>query len=83
VKALTFQGVRTIGYEPVPDPAILAPGDAIVQVSLAAICGSDLHVYRGREPGLAAGTVMGHELAGHWRKARRPTRCSTGRGMAV
>lgn len=31
---------------------------------VAAVCGSDLHVYRGLETGLDAGTVMGHELAG-------------------
>ncbi len=64
MRALTFQGIRTIRHETVPDPAILAPGDAIVQVRLAAICGSDLHVYHGRETGIDAGTVMGHELVG-------------------
>jgi threonine dehydrogenase-like Zn-dependent dehydrogenase len=64
MKALTYQGVGIIGYETVPDPAILAPGDAIVAVSLAAICGSDLHVYHGRELGMDAGTVMGHEFVG-------------------
>lgn len=64
MKALTFQGIRTIVHETVPDPTIRAPGDAIVEVRLAAICGSDLHVYHGREVGLDAGTVMGHEFVG-------------------
>ena len=35
-----------------------------MRVRAAAICGSDLHVYRGNETGLDAGTVMGHEFAG-------------------
>jgi threonine dehydrogenase-like Zn-dependent dehydrogenase len=48
----------------VPDPVILDPRDAIVRVELAAICGSDLHVYRGHEAGLDAGTVLGHEFMG-------------------
>ncbi len=33
-------------------------------VRLAAICGSDLHVWHGRETGLDPGTVMGHEFLG-------------------
>jgi threonine dehydrogenase-like Zn-dependent dehydrogenase len=36
----------------------------IVRVRVAAVCGSDLHVYRGLETGLDAGTVMGHEFVG-------------------
>ena len=31
---------------------------------MAGICGSDLHVYHGRETGLDHGTVMGHEFTG-------------------
>lgn len=64
MKALVFEGIRKIACATVPDPALAAPGDAIVRVRAAAICGSDLHVYRGLETGLDAGTVMGHELAG-------------------
>ncbi len=64
MKALTFHGIETIRYEEVPDPRILDPRDAIVKVSHTAICGSDLHVYHGREKGLDNGTVMGHEFAG-------------------
>lgn len=64
MKALTFGGARTIRHESLPDPVIHAPTDAIVKVRLAAICGSDLHVYHGRETGLDAGTIMGHEFAG-------------------
>jgi threonine dehydrogenase-like Zn-dependent dehydrogenase len=64
VKALVFEGVGRIGHATVPDPEIRDAGDVIVRVEAAAVCGSDLHVYRGLEAGLDAGTVMGHEFAG-------------------
>lgn len=62
--ALTFHGKERIEYETAPDPRIESPTDAIVKVELTAICGSDLHVYHGRETGLDIGTVMGHEFSG-------------------
>ncbi|MCB0294886.1 MAG: alcohol dehydrogenase catalytic domain-containing protein [Calditrichaeota bacterium] len=64
MKALTFRGTGRIEYETVPDPRLLAPGDVIVKTRLCAICGSDMHVYHGRERGLDPGTVMGHEFIG-------------------
>lgn len=64
MKALVFEGVGRVGHAEVDDPSILEPGDVVVRVRAAAVCGSDLHVYRGLETGLDAGTVMGHELAG-------------------
>src|SRR4029078_5181452 len=39
-------------------------GDAIVQVTTAGICGSDLHIIHGRDPGIRMGTIMGHEFTG-------------------
>ena len=64
MKALTFAGEQTIEHTAVPDPKIEAAGDAIVRVRQCAICGSDMHVYHGRETGLDHGTVMGHEFVG-------------------
>lgn len=64
MQALTFGGVETIIHQSVPDPAIMEPTDAIVQITLAGICGSDLHIYHGRETGIDNGTVMGHEFVG-------------------
>lgn len=46
-----------------PDPAIVEPGDAVVAVRAAGLCGSDLHPYEGREEVLP-GVVQGHELVG-------------------
>ena len=64
MQALIFGGVENIVYQTVPEPKILQPTDAIVQITLSSICGSDLHVYHGRETGLDEGTVMGHEFVG-------------------
>lgn len=62
--ALTFQSVESVGLETLPDPRIEAPTDALVAVELAGVCGSDLHVYHGREVGIDPGTAMGHEFVG-------------------
>jgi len=62
--AITFHSFENLHHESVPDPQIESPNDVIIKVHLAGICGSDLHVYHGREKGLDAGTVMGHEFVG-------------------
>jgi threonine dehydrogenase-like Zn-dependent dehydrogenase len=64
MRAITYQDVRRLRLDAVPDPGLEEPGDAIVEVERTAICGSDLHVYLGRERGLDPGTVMGHEFMG-------------------
>ena len=64
MKALTFRKVNELCYEDVPDPAILQPTDAIVEVDICGVCGSDLHVLEGRETGIDSGTVFGHEFSG-------------------
>lgn len=64
MKAVTFQDVERVRAENVPDPKLLDPRDAIVRVTHTAVCGSDLHVYHGRESGLDRGTIMGHEFVG-------------------
>lgn len=64
MKAITLHAPRDLRVETAPDPELCDPRDAIVRVTRTAICGSDLHVYHGRETGLDAGTVMGHEFVG-------------------
>ncbi|MFN7941642.1 MAG: alcohol dehydrogenase catalytic domain-containing protein [Thermoanaerobaculia bacterium] len=64
MRALVFEDVGRVAMATVADPALAAPGDAIVETEVAGLCGSDLHVYRGFEPGLDPGTPMGHELLG-------------------
>ena len=64
MKALVFKGPESISFDEVKEPEIESPLDAVIRVRLAGICGSDLHVYHGREKGLDPGTVMGHEYVG-------------------
>jgi len=64
MKAITFQDKQTLKYENIEDPSILKDDDAIVKVHIAGVCGSDLHVYHGRETGIDCGTAMGHEFVG-------------------
>ena len=64
MKAICFQAVESISTCDIADPQIENARDAIVQVSLAGLCGSDLHPFFGRETGLDVGSVMGHEMVG-------------------
>lgn len=64
MKAVVFKDVGQVAVEEVPDPEIVDPKDAIVRVTTAPICGSDLHLFNGRMPGLTPGTIIGHELVG-------------------
>jgi len=64
MRAITFRGVRDVVLQDVTEPRIQDASDVIVRVKLAAVCGSDLHPYLGRETGLDLGTVMGHEFLG-------------------
>ncbi len=63
MKAVVFHGPGDVRVEEVPEPTVQHPEDAVVQVTMAAICGTDLHPYRGTRP-LPPGTIMGHEFVG-------------------
>ncbi|OII27441.1 alcohol dehydrogenase catalytic domain-containing protein [Frigoribacterium sp. MCBA15_019] len=64
MKALTYQSVTNVSVEDVPDPTIIEPGDAVIKVTSAAICGSDLHLYDALGAFLDKGDVLGHETMG-------------------
>src|SRR5256885_324579 len=53
-----------VRVETVPEPKLINPRDAIVRVTLSAICGSDLHLYGGFVPGMVKGDILGHEFMG-------------------
>lgn len=61
---ICFLAPGRVEWRELGDPRIEQPADAIVQVEIAGLCGSDLHPFFGREVGLDAGTVMGHEFVG-------------------
>jgi threonine dehydrogenase-like Zn-dependent dehydrogenase len=52
-----------IRLDDVAEPAITAPTDAIIRITAACVCGSDLWPYRGVEP-VEQPTPMGHEYIG-------------------
>ena len=64
MKALCWQGKESVEMKNVIDPKILNPGDAIIKVTTAAICGSDLHLYDGFMPSMQKGDILGHETMG-------------------
>jgi threonine dehydrogenase-like Zn-dependent dehydrogenase len=64
MKAVCWYGTGDVRVERVPDPVILNPRDAIVKVTRAAVCGSDLHLYGGFVPGMKSGDILGHEFMG-------------------
>jgi threonine dehydrogenase-like Zn-dependent dehydrogenase len=62
MKAIVYHAPRDFRVDSVPDPKLLAPGDAIVRIERTAICGSDLHLWHGKP--LPVSFVMGHEFMG-------------------
>ncbi|TBH21113.1 alcohol dehydrogenase family protein [Thermus thermamylovorans] len=64
MRAVVYQGPFQVAVAEVPEPRLEAEGDAIVAVELAAICGSDLHIYHGKIAGVLPGAVLGHEFVG-------------------
>jgi threonine dehydrogenase-like Zn-dependent dehydrogenase len=64
MRATCWFGKEDVRVEQVPDPTILNPGDMIIRVTLAAICGSDLHLYGGYIPTMQKGDILGHETMG-------------------
>jgi alcohol dehydrogenase len=63
MKGTVFHGPHDVRVERVDDPTLQAPTDAIVRITRAGICGSDLHFYHGAFP-IAPGFVLGHEGVG-------------------
>jgi threonine dehydrogenase-like Zn-dependent dehydrogenase len=64
MRALCWFGKGDVRVEQVPDPVIQSPGDAIIEITSTAICGSDLHLYDGYMPTMEKGDILGHENMG-------------------
>lgn len=63
MRAVVFNGPFDVSVENVEDPKIEEPNDAIIRITTANICGSDLHPYEGRVE-MDSGMVIGHENMG-------------------
>lgn len=64
MRALTYHGSNDVRVETVPDPILKHEEDVILRVTATAICGSDLHLYRGKIPEVRDGDILGHEFMG-------------------
>ncbi|MDN3921535.1 zinc-dependent alcohol dehydrogenase [Roseateles violae] len=64
MKALTYHGAKDVRVENVADPILQQDDDIILRITATAICGSDLHIYRGKIPGMKGGDILGHEFMG-------------------
>ena len=63
MRATLMYGAGDVRVEDVPDPEVIEATDAVIRVTRACICGSDLWPYKTLEPS-ETGRVMGHEAIG-------------------
>ena len=63
MRATVMYGAGDVRIEDVPDPKIIEPTDALIRVTRACVCGSDLWPYQKMER-TDTGRVMGHEAIG-------------------
>lgn len=64
MKALTYIEQGKFALLDKPKPVLIDPRDAIVRVTLASICTSDLHIKHGSVPRAVPGITVGHEMVG-------------------
>src|SRR5271167_1779442 len=64
MKALVYQGPKSISVEERPRPKLEQPSDAVVKMVKTTICGTDLHILKGDVPTCTPGRILGHEGVG-------------------
>src|SRR5262249_4842354 len=64
MKALVYHGPGRRSWEEKPRPAPRAATAAVVRITTATICGTDLHILKGDVPTVADGRILGHEGIG-------------------
>lgn len=62
--AYTYKKEGQFVLEDKPIPQLQLPHDAIVRVTLASICSSDIHIKHGAVPRAVRGITVGHEMVG-------------------
>jgi len=63
MRGAVLYGPKDLRFEERETPAIIKPTDAIIRISAACVCGSDLWPYRGIQK-IAQPIPMGHEYCG-------------------
>lgn len=64
MKALVYHGDHNISLEEKEIPIIQKPTDVIIKMLKTTICGTDLGIYKGKNPEIADGRILGHEGVG-------------------
>ncbi len=83
MKAGVLAGPNVLSFDTVPDP-VLAPGDLLIRVKAATVCGTDIRIFRGRKTmGVRYPSVLGHEFAGEVVEAGSGSRFRAGQAVCV
>lgn len=64
MKAAIIEKPGAISVCQMEKPASIGPGQVLVRIKLAGICGSDVHIYQGENPFATYPRVFGHEFTG-------------------
>ena len=64
MKAVVFNDINNLTFEERENPKIENESDVILEVTLTAICSSDIHIKKGFVPRAEKGIVLGHEFVG-------------------
>lgn len=64
MQAYTYVSKGKFELREKPKPTLMQERDAIVKVTLASICSSDLHIKNGSVPRAVPGITVGHEMVG-------------------
>lgn len=83
MKAGLLKAPNRLDFEQVPDPA-LEPGDLLIRVRAATVCGTDIRIFRGRKTaGIRYPSILGHEFAGEIVETGGHSQFSCGDAVAV
>lgn len=71
-----------VGIATAPEP-VASEGEVLVRIRRVGLCGTDYHIFAGRQPFLTYPRVMGHELAGEIESAPEGSTFRKGQVVAI
>ena len=83
MQAYTYVSKGKFELREKPKPTLMQERDAIVKVTLASICSSDLHIKHGSVPRAVPGITVGHEMVGIVRSRIRKYGRTVNRGNDI
>lgn len=83
MKAGVLRSVNKVSYMTVADP-VLQPGDMLLKVRAATICGTDIRILRGQKTaGIRYPSILGHEFSGEVVETGGHSQFSIGQAVGV